>query len=74
MTNLSPPLLALLREIARAERDGLEYRASPGDAEIRELVDGGLVEVLWQPGRPGVRRHVCVVTTAGREMVGECVG
>jgi hypothetical protein len=74
VTTIQPTLLALLREIARAERDGLDYRASPGDAAIRELVDAGLVEVLWQPGRPGVRRHVCVVTTAGRQVVGEFVG
>jgi hypothetical protein len=69
-TSLTPTLLALLREIARAECDGLEYRASPGDAEIRALVAGGLIAGHRDAGR----RMAWVTTAAGREMVGECVG
>lgn len=68
-TDLQGPLLALLREIGAAERDGLEFRASSGLREMRELADAGSAIGSRSMGR----RMVWVLTEAGRVMVGECV-
>jgi hypothetical protein len=65
MAEISPTLLALLREIVAAEVDGSEYRVSGGMPEICALANAGLVF----GSRPKGRRMAWVVTERGRQVL-----
>ena len=67
MTPIPQPLLATLREIAAAEAAGLEYRASGGLPEMRQLAGAGLAVGAREHGR----RMVWTVTADGRAAIEE---